>query len=103
MNMNIYNLLRMGQAVSQERIIQLLEISPNLGIIGADLEVPLLIILDSEAFCAVGEGWREGSSLLVLSSASLRALEMLRIPLFPFNDWLSYEVCDWISIHLGVW
>ena len=54
--MNIYNLLRMGQAVSQERIIQLLEISPNLGIIGADLEVPLLIILDSEAFCAVGEG-----------------------------------------------
>ena len=30
----------MGQDVSQERIIQLLEILPNLGIIGADLEVP---------------------------------------------------------------
>ena len=97
----------MGQAVSQERIIQLLEILPNLGIIGADLEVPWLIIFDSVAFCvvwaSVGVGWRDGSSLLVSSSASFRALEMLRIALFPFNDWLSYEVCDWISIHLGVW
>ena len=105
--MNIYNLLRMGQAVSQERIIQLLEILPNLGIIGADLEVPWLIIFDSVAFCVVWAsvevGWRDGSSLLVSSSASFRALEMLRIALFPFNDWLSYEVWDWISIHLGVW
>ena len=100
----------MGQAASQERIIQLLEILPNLGIIGADLEVPWLIIFDSVAFCvvwmwwsSVGESCREGSSLLVSSSASFRALEMLTISLVPFNDWLSYEVWDWISIHLGVW